>query len=227
VRVLQEADWLCEQSIHGPLRDLAVVDPTFNVGPLHIAVIRRLAQGRLRGKLSLQCRLEMMTEEFLDAVCELHHTADVVLEFGIQTIHKGEWKYIQRPNNWKKVEKWIDRLNEVGIPYELSFIYGLPAQTLSSFYRTVEWAQLTTQAHSTGRARAFFFPLMLLRGTKLHDEAYRHNLTSNDTLRIDIGGRVGSNIPHVVSSNTFTFEEWLIMNECATHMNQQSPSVHP
>ena len=36
----------------------------------------------------------------------------------------------------------------------------------------------------------------------------------------DISGRVGSNIPHVVASRTFTFEDWLVMNKEAERVNR-------
>ena len=76
-RVIAEAEWLCEQSRQGPLRDLAVVDPTFNQRPMHLTVLRTLAAGGLRGKISLQCRLEMLSDDFLKAVHELRATCHV------------------------------------------------------------------------------------------------------------------------------------------------------
>lgn len=219
-RVLAECDWLCEQSREGPLRDLAVVDPTFNQGSLHMDVLRRLAHGGLRGKLSLQCRLEMLTPEFLDAVNELRTSARVVLEFGVQTIHKDEMRLIERPNNRKRISYWLDRLNADGVPYDLSFIYGLPTQTLGSFHETVEWASKVRDAHATRDARALFFPLMLLRGTRLHDRAAELGLVQSDQLGVDIYQRVGSGIPHVVASPTFTFSEWRTMHAVAEEINR-------
>jgi radical SAM superfamily enzyme YgiQ (UPF0313 family) len=217
-RVFEECDWLVRQSVDGPLRDLAVVDPTFNSGPTYLEVMSRLAG--FTGKISLQCRLEMMTDEFVQAVLELSRTAQVVLEFGVQTIHRNEQRLIERPNNARRIERWIDQLNEEGIPYELSFMYGLPEQTLDSFRRTLEWAQLKCSKHRYGMAVARFFPLMLLRGTKLYHRADELGLVTCDSLNVDVSGRVGSNIPHVVASRTFTFEDWLTMNREAEIVNK-------
>lgn len=64
-RVLQEAALLCE----GTVQDLAVLDPTFNSGEGHMGVLQALDQGRYRGKLSLQCRPEMIKREMLFFYC--------------------------------------------------------------------------------------------------------------------------------------------------------------
>ena len=220
-RILAECDWLCEQSKEGPLRDLAVVDPTFNQGDLHVPVLRRLAAGGLRGKLSLQCRLEMLTPEFIDAVNELRRSARVVLEFGVQTIHRSEQRHIERPNNAVRIQYWLDRLNAEGVPYELSFMYGLPAQTIQSFHSTVEWATRQIDAHAGADARALFFPLMLLRGTKLHENAEKLGLVSSNQVGVNIHQRVGSGIPHVVSSPSFSLDEWYKMNAIAEEINSR------
>ena len=222
-RVFAECDWLVQQSIEGPLRDLAVVDPTFNSGTTYLEVLSRLSG--FTGKISLQCRLEMMTDEFVQAVLDLSRTAQVVLEFGVQTIHRNEQRLIERPNNARRIERWVDQLNDEGIPYELSFMYGLPEQTLDSFRRTLDWAQLKCSNHRDGRAVARFFPLMLLRGTKLHHRAEELGLVTCDTLKVDISGRVGSNIPHVVASHTFTFDDWLVMIREAELVNGTRPSA--
>lgn len=222
-RIFEECDWMVRQSIDGPLRDLAVVDPTFNSGPNYLEVLAKLS-GYI-GKLSLQCRLEMMTDEFMHAVLELSRTAHVVLEFGVQTVHKNELRLIERPSNAKRIERWLDQLNAEGVPYEMSFIYGLPEQTLDSFRYTLEWAERKCSDHRDSQAIARFFPLMLLRGTRLHDRRHELGLVTCDALQVDISGRVGSSIPHVVASRTFTFEHWLIMNGEVKRMSQRAAAA--
>ena len=217
-RIFAECDWMVRQSIDGPLRDLAVVDPTFNSGSDYLGVLRNLSG--FQGKISLQCRLEMMSDEFVDEVLELSRSADVVLEFGIQTIHRGEQVPIERPNNAKKIERWLARLNSDGVPYELSFIYGLPEQTLDSFRQTAEWAERKCTDHRMGQAVSRFFPLMLLRGTKLFSRATELGLVSSSDENLDLSHRVGSGIPHVVSSPTFTVDDWKFMNREAERINR-------
>lgn len=60
---------MVSQSNHGPLRDLAIVDPTFNSGPQYLEVLAKLSG--YRGKLSLQCRLEMISDDLVHAVLDL------------------------------------------------------------------------------------------------------------------------------------------------------------
>ena len=61
---------------------------------------------------------------------------------------------------------------------------------------------------------------MLLRGTRLHARAAALGLVSSDQLHIDLHERVGSGIPHVVESPTFSFDEWLQMHTLAQGINQ-------
>lgn len=103
-RVLKEIDWLCRNTV---IQDIAVLDPTFNSGSYYKTYISRFISGRYSGKLSLQCRLEMMDDEFIDLISKLNKTGTVVLEFGLQTIHKAEQKAIERINNMKKIDNTI------------------------------------------------------------------------------------------------------------------------
>ena len=56
----------------------------------------------------------------------------------------------------EKVSNVIASLNERGVPYEVSLIYGLPFQTLESFRASVDWCL------SRGMPRVRAWPLMLL-----------------------------------------------------------------
>lgn len=102
-RVLAEAELLCGSSRSGVLKSLAVVDPTFNSGEHSIQVLRALTRGGFKARLSLQCRVEMLTDDFVSAVAELERTSQVTLEFGIQSIHRVEQRAVQRPTNMRKV----------------------------------------------------------------------------------------------------------------------------
>lgn len=166
------------------VKKLVVLDPLFNVKAEHANwILRRLIDLGYRGSLSLQCRFEQLTPEFI----ELCRSLDVTLEFGLQTIHEAEMVAVERHNDLKKVDRWIRELLFAGIRFEVSLIYGLPEQTLASFRQSVEWCR----SRHVPVIRAF--PLMLLRGTAAHTNRERWCLIeSNDP------------IPVVVSSNTFT-----------------------
>ncbi|MBL8695655.1 MAG: radical SAM protein [Planctomycetes bacterium] len=172
-----------------------VLDPIFNTHRAHaLWVLGQFAAQKFRGQLSFQCRFESITEEFLDACSSL----SVCLEFGLQTIQEAEMKCIERTNNLPKVEQAIRWLNESRIPFEVSLIYGLPQQTLSSFQASIDWCR----DHGVPKIRAY--PLMLLRGTPIERNREVWSLVEND-----------DPIPLVVSSSSFNRAEWEKMNEIA------------
>lgn len=220
-RVHLEAQWICDHN--HIIRDVAVVDPTFNSGKNYMNVLEVLTRRGFNGKISLQCRLEMMNHDFINAIKAIKD--HVVLEFGVQSIHRNEQALIDRKTNMRKVEFWLRELNDAGINYELSFIYGLPGSTLSSFRSNVQFAEEAI-ANARGYAVARFFPLMLLRGTPLWDERKKHGLITSKDLDVDISLRVKSDIPHVIQSSTFSKEEWFQMNLEAEILNKK-PSLSP
>jgi hypothetical protein len=71
---------------------------------------------------------------------------------------------------------------------------------------------------------------MLLRGTKLSSLAARqqYSLRESAELGVDVSGRVGSGIPHVVASSTFGVDDWLAMHALAERFNRvPAPSPPP
>lgn len=190
-RIDAEIDFFVERGVE----DIAVLDPVFNADLPHaIGVLNRFATRGYTGRLSLQCRFEYVTTEFLDA-CE---RLNVRLEFGLQTIHRAEMQAVRRTNNIAKAEQVIRDLHLRRIDFEVSLIYGLPEQTLPSFQGSVDWCRALAVA--TIRA----FPLMLLRGTPLHRDRARWSLVED-----------GEPIPLVVASSTFTRADWDAMRVIA------------
>jgi radical SAM superfamily enzyme YgiQ (UPF0313 family) len=185
-RINKEIDLLCELGVG----DIAVLDPIFNASSQSLAILRRFIANAYTGKLSLQCRAEMIDDEFLDAVEQLN----VRLEFGLQTIHRIEGKAVSRNNNIDKVDTVLKEVTKRGINYEITLIYGLPEQSLESFKHTVSWCL----KHNVPTIKAF--PLMLLRGTDVANRKHEWDLTESS-----------GPMPVVLSSNTFTFNDWLAM----------------
>ena len=185
-RIEAEIDLFCRSEV----REIAVLDPIFNVAPHAIGVLERFAEQGFEGRLSLQCRAEAVTDEFLDAAAAL----DVCLEFGLQTIHENEGREIIRRNVLRRVDAALAGVRARGLAHEVSLIFGLPLQTVASFQHSVAWCL----EHDVPVIKAF--PLMLLRGTDLERERDRWQL-------VDGGG----SMPVVVESSTFTGEEWRSM----------------
>ena len=229
-RIYAEAEHLCKDSI---VQDLAILDPVFNSGKSYMFVLDALNTFGYSGKLSLQCRFEMVTKEFLDAVSALEkrHGAKVTLEFGIQTIQKKEWELIRRANNMRRVEKALGWLFERNLHFEISLIYGLPNQTFDSFVESVNWCL------ERGVPVIKAWPLMLLRGTALHQERAKHGfveemdsveLSGLQTSGLSFGRamRVMQSIPHVVESNSFSRLDWAKMGNVASIL-QETEGAHP
>ena len=185
-RINKEIDLFCEYGVN----DIAVLDPIFNASSQSLSILQRFIANDYKGKLSLQCRAEMIDEEFLDAVEQLN----VRLEFGLQTIHRSEGKAVSRNNNINKVDRVLREVTRRGINYEITLIYGLPEQSLESFKDTVSWCL----KHNVPTIKAF--PLMLLRGTDVATRKHEWGLTESS-----------GSMPVVLSSNTFTFDDWLAM----------------
>ena len=152
----------------------------------------------LAAELSLQCRFELTQDSFLDAVEGL----DARLEFGLQTIHQDEARAVRRPNHMEKVSNVIARLNERGIPYEVSLIYGLPFQTLERFRASVDWCL------TRGVPRVRAWPLMLLRGTGIETERDRWGFVES----------VENAIPVVVESHWFSRDDHAEMAQLAASL---------
>lgn len=208
-RVVREAEWICRSGID----DVAVLDPTFNSGPNYLTVLDSFIQHGFQGKIALQCRFEMVKDEFLLRVLALNSQgANCTLEFGLQTVIKAEAKAIQRPNNLKKIEEVLRQLRTLGIPFEVSLIFGLPLQTLHSFKESVNYCL----SREVPVVKAW--PLMILRGTPLDTEEQRR---SYGLVERAIGvseeiDRIQVDIPHVVASSTFSEEDWLRMGQIAS-----------
>ena len=185
-RIFSEIDKFCEQKVG----EIAILDPIFNASSQSIPILQRFQKNNFLGKLSIQCRAEMITEEFIQSMNGL----DVKLEFGLQTIHAEEGSAVKRRNNMKKVDRVLDMVAGAGIEFEVSVIFGLPNQTLESFTQTIGWC--IYKGVPTIKA----FPLMLLRGTKLEERKKEWNLVES----------TGS-MPVVLSSDTYSLEEWKVM----------------
>ena len=218
-RILKEAEWICANGAS----DLAVLDPTFNSGPHYLTVLDALIDNKYKGKISLQCRFEMVRESFLEKVIQLAaNGAEPVLEFGLQTAIRNESKAIHRPNRLDKVESVIKELHQLSLPFEVSLIYGLPLQTLESFRMSVNFCL----HNKVPIVKAW--PLMLLRGTLLDSITVREKYklrerAINASEDID---RVQVNIPHVVESSTFSEKDWRKMSSIASLL-AQTEGDHP
>lgn len=191
--------------VEAEVPEIAVLDPTFNFGPRATGILRTFRRLSYRGRLTLQCRAELIDEPFLDAAAGL----DVCIELGIQSIHPLETRATARYNDLTKIARALAGIRARGIDHLATLIFGLPYQTLRSFEASVTWCL----AQRIPIIRAF--PLMLLRGTGLEQERAKWGL-------VDTGGEM----PVVVASDTFSAEEGVRMDEISQAL-RRTEGHHP
>jgi len=195
-KVKQELDLFKQKNV----QKINVLDPIFNNEPNHIEILQYAIEINLKAMLALQVRFERINEEFLKLCSQLN----VHLEFGLQTADVYESRMIDRGNSMNKVAKSIALIQKWQQPFEVSLIYGLPGQTISSFKASIDYLQ------GKGVDNIKAFPLMLLEGTKLADDKGKYMIVEGV---IDEGG-----IPHVVESFSFTRNEWQMMHCLANNL---------
>jgi hypothetical protein len=201
-RILSEIDLFCSKNVSS----IAVLDPVFNINHTWaMKILKAFEERNFGGHISLQCRAELVTDEFLELVSHLN----VTLEYGLQTIHENEGKAIKRINDIPKVESTFRKTRLLGIKYVVSLMFGLPNQTQQSLEQTVEWC--LNREVPVIKA----FPLMLLKGTELAQCANEWNLEESDTP-----------IPWVKSSKTFTEQDWRKMNAISSALHR-TENKHP
>jgi len=198
-RIDAEIEFFCRAGV----RRISVVDPVFNLYQAHaLHVLKRVGAHGFTGELSLQCRAELITPEFLDVAQAL----DVTLEFGLQSIQPREYLAVGRPNHMRRVKEVLLEVGRRGIRYEVSLIYGLPEQTPASFASSIRWCEDLAVPHIKA------YPLLLLRGTPL--------AATRETWGLEVAPR---ELPIVVRSKSFTQEDWQVMHRRAADVNAEPP----
>ncbi|MGI9215016.1 MAG: B12-binding domain-containing radical SAM protein [Gammaproteobacteria bacterium] len=209
-RVIKEAQWIASHKI---IRDVHVVDAVFNSGPNYINILKTLSKGSYNGKISLQTRIEMITDEFIAAVHNLNKTGMVVLECGLQTSNLEEQKYIERPTNIRRIKSQIEKVLKYGIEVEISLIFGLPGQTLDSFKKSIEFCR------QLGVTVIQAFPLTLYRGTQLWHKRKELGLISALEVVHNNVNRIQEEMDYVIESPSFSYYDWQEMVKIADHLS--------
>ncbi|ARV14254.1 B12-binding domain-containing radical SAM protein [Polaribacter sp. SA4-12] len=181
-----------------------VLDPIFNIGSNYLNILNELVKMNYKSLISIQVRFETIIGDkglrFLD-LCE---KLNIHLEFGLQTAIIKESILINRKNNPSKIKSVMHQLNKRNISYEVSLIYGLPTQTVTSFKKSISFLI------ENGCEKIIAFPLMLLKGTELFQEKEKFSLKEEN---------IGEyNIPLVTSSNSFSKNNWLEMKKIANNL---------
>lgn len=182
-----------------------ILDPLFNFGNTYISVLEEIERLNFsETTFTLQTRPELVRGDEGIRFLELAKKTNSHLEFGIQTIHKNEADAIGRYSKIESLKPVFDQLNRYKISYEASIIYGLPNQTFSSFTSTMETLQ------TLGLKKICAYPLMLLKGTELYAQKDKWGLKE-----MPLGDY---QIPTVCESNSFSYDEWTMMDNLASKL---------
>lgn len=185
-----------------------VLDPTFNCGRSYLEVARLMTE--VPTVFAVQARFEGLEtpagREFLD----LCSGGSIHLELGLQTVVPQEMTAIGRRNDMEAVRRVMAALDAKRIRYEISLIYGIPGQTVSSFLESVNFVL------RNGCTTVKCFPLRIPKNSDMERFALLQGARQEDP---------GKNysIAQVVSSFSFEAEDWKSMKAVADLLSEKKP----
>lgn len=200
-RLFKEIDLINDSSIE----EINILDATFNFGRNYLEILHYLLE-QTDLKITFQARFETLIgklgEEFLELSAA--YKERIHMEFGLQTIHQEEMDVIGRKNDLKKIESSLEKLNSLGISYEVSIIYAIPGQTVERFIDTIEF--LLINHCKTIRA----YPLQIPRNSELERKRAEYQIVET----VD-----EMNVRSVQSSFSFQKENRTDMDQIALRLN--------
>jgi radical SAM superfamily enzyme YgiQ (UPF0313 family) len=139
-----------------------VLDPTFNRDMNRAKqILRMIMETAPLIHFTFEVRTEYLDEEMAVLFSEINCSLQIGLQSAIPEV-------LSRVNRKIDPDKYADKislLNSSGVIFGLDLIYGLPGDTIGGFRQSLNYA-LTLQPNSLD-----IFPLAVLPGTALHDEA--------------------------------------------------------
>ncbi len=157
-RVEAELELFAAQGI----REVFVLDPTFNYHKVQAKQVLRLISDRAPGThFFFEVRSEFLDREMAGLFAAIHCT----LQIGLQSAHDDVLRNISRSFDPEDFGTKILLLHQAGVPYGFDLIYGLPGDTLDGFRESVDFAMGLVPNHLD------VFRLSVLPGTRLAETA--------------------------------------------------------
>jgi len=188
------------------IRKINVLDATFNYGKHYLEIAREMAD--MNCTFAVQARFETLARSEGREFLELCSGGNIHLELGLQTVVPEEMEAIGRKNNLRQVREGMALLNELGVHYEISLIFGIPGQTLESFVESVNFVL------RNGCTAIQCFPLRIPRGSTL-EETVRAQCVREKELPDNFG------IAQVVQSFSFSERDWHRMGSIAERLRNR------
>ena len=144
-----------------------VLDSTFNLDPKRAKkILRMIKQIAPDIHFHFEVRNEFIDREMATLFAEITCS----LQIGLQSADENVLKSVGRSFNRADFSVKTGLLNESGAVFGFDLIYGLPGDTLSGFYRSMDYALSLYPNHLD------IFPLAVLPGTKLASRAISLNI---------------------------------------------------
>jgi len=204
-RIDSEIDLFKQKNI----QHIHVLDATFLVNEEDIRTLEKLLEIP-NCNIVLQSHFNSINgsrkNKFLK-LCQ-NHRDRISLEFGLQTIHENEMEVLQRKNNIEHIKTVMEELNSRNIKYEITIIFGIPGQTVTSFKDTIKFIE----NHGCEKFRAF--PLRLPQNSKMKEKAeelkIKESQSQDELYSLQI----------VTESYSFTYSDWEEMYSIANKHNK-------
>ena len=114
--------------------------------------------------LDVATRPDCLGPEIISLLRQIHHQKPVIVELGLQTVHKETVQYIRRGYENEVYFDAVARLKQEGIHVVTHIILGLPGETMDMAVET------TRQAVSAGTDGVKFHLLHVLKNTDLEKD---------------------------------------------------------
>jgi radical SAM superfamily enzyme YgiQ (UPF0313 family) len=152
--------------VDSPVREIYLMDPTFNARKGFRTLLRSMARRRRRSgspRLHTELRADLLDT---NDVTLLKKAGLASAEIGLQTITPEALRSAGRKGDPDKIAQGVDLLKRAGIEVTTGIILGLPKDTPQGFNRTLKWLQ-KKEAYSVVHP----FVLSVLPGTDFRANA--------------------------------------------------------
>jgi radical SAM superfamily enzyme YgiQ (UPF0313 family) len=157
-RIADELEYLLANKVE----EVFVLDPTFNMDKKRtVQILSLLVEKAQDIHFIFELKAELLDEELADLFAQLTCS----LQIGLQSSEVKVLTAINRPFKPAVFQEKIALLNERGIVFGLDLIIGLPYDSFSLFCSSLDFAVGCKPSNID------IFPLSLLPGTKLADDA--------------------------------------------------------
>ncbi|MFW5861815.1 MAG: B12-binding domain-containing radical SAM protein [Spirochaetota bacterium] len=189
-----------EKGLHTDVSEIYILSPTFNRTPKFKEKLRQLADVNRGIRLHTEMRADGIGPQEAHLMAEAGFTS---CEVGLQTLTPSALERVGRRTHVEKELAGMRYLADAGLELQVGIIPALPGDTPEGFLNTI--GRLVEEGFGEFIE---FYPLMLLPGTRIRDEAPQ------------FARRYQSRPPYyLLESDTFSFEQ---VRTLADHMEEET-----